>query len=145
MSSLWNWPWYCCSGGIGVAYALPQNTIAPSAEPWAGTASIEESGDLSVTDYSFIYNQELTQVTAVRVELTNSGRGSHQAEIAVAILDSGGVLRSGKTLNDETCPNGASDHTATLTEPVALENVDKLNILIADEGWREATPIPVRP
>lgn len=120
--------------GVGVAYAFPQNTITPDTTPWAGTASITESGDLTVTDYSFTYNAELTQVNGVIVEVTNSDTGNHTADIDVAILDSGDVFKSGETLADENCTVGASDHTVTLTTPVALADVDKLNIILTDKG-----------
>ena len=120
--------------GVGVAYALPQNTVTPNTAYWAGTASITESGDLTVTDYSFTYNPELTQVTGVTVEVTNGDTGNHTADIDVAILDSGDVFKSGETLADENCTVGASDHTVTLTTPVALADVDKLNIILTDNG-----------
>ena len=128
--------------GVGVAYAYPQHTITSGATPWVGTASITESGDLTVTDYDLIFNAELTQVTGVTIEVTNSDVWSHIADIDVAILDSGGVFKSGETVTRRTCQMGASVHSVSTTTPVALEDADRLNIVITDRGQLKAEPIP---
>jgi hypothetical protein len=121
--------------GIGVAYALPQNTITPSTEPWAGTAAITESGDLSVTDYSFIYNSELTQVTGVTVEVTNGDTSDHTADIKVAVLDDTPLFQEDGEVTGQTCTaSAATDIDVTLDNSVDLEDVDTLNIIVIDNG-----------
>ena len=72
--------------GVGVAYAFTVNTVTPGTEPWAGEATISESGDLSVTDYELVYNGELTEVTQVKVTVNNTDTSNHTADIDVAIL-----------------------------------------------------------
>lgn len=121
--------------GVGIAYAFPQNTITPSTEPWAGTASITESGNLSVTDYSFTYNAELTQVTGVTVEVTNGDSSDHTADITVAILDDTPLFQEAGEVTGATCTASATtDIDVTLDNPVDLEDVDTLNIILTDNG-----------
>ena len=122
-------------GGMGVAYALPQHTVTPDADPWVGTASVTESGDLTVTGYSLICNQELTQVTGVTVEVTNGAAGDHTADIKVAILDGTPVFQEDGEVTGQTCTaSAATDIDVTLDNPVDLANVDTLNVIVTDNG-----------
>jgi len=121
--------------GVGVAFALTVNTVTPGTVPWAGEATITESGDLSVTDYELVYNSELTEVTQVKVTVNNTDTSNHTADIDVAILDSGDVLQGSGTAADETITaSTTTEVTVSLGSNVALEDVDKLNIILTDEG-----------
>lgn len=128
--------------GMGVAYAYPQHTVTPGTAPWAGTASITESGDLSVTDCGLAFSPDLTQVTGVTLEVANGDVWGHRADIDVAVLDGGGVFKSGKTIANRPCRAGTSVQTVALTAPVALEDADTLNIVITDRGRLRAEPMP---
>ncbi|MDY6917142.1 MAG: hypothetical protein SVP26_04235 [Chloroflexota bacterium] len=121
--------------GVGVAYALPQNTVTPSAQPWAGTASIAESGHLSVTDCSFIYNIELTRVTGVTVEVANDDSSDHTADIRVAVLDGTPLLQEDGEVTGQTCAGSTTTEVdVALDQPVDIEDADTLNVVVIDNG-----------
>ncbi len=122
-------------GGVGIASAFTVNTVTPGTTPWAGEATISESGDLSVTDYELVYNGELTEVTQVKVTVNNTDTSDHTADIDVAILDGTSTLQASGTAADETITaSTTTEVTVSLGSNVALEDVDKLNIILTDEG-----------
>ena len=121
--------------GVGVAYAFTVNTVTPGTEPWAGEATISESGDLSVTDYKLGYTANLTHVADVTVEVTNGDTAAHSADINIAILDSSNVLKGSGDETGQTIPlSAAVNVTVTLDGIVVLGDVDELKIIITDNG-----------
>ena len=120
--------------GVGVAYAFTVNTINTGTEPWAGEATITESGYLSVTDYKLGYSANLTQVVDVTVEVSNGDGSSHTADIDVAILDGSNVLKGSGAETGQTIGTSGANVTVTLDGAVALGDVDELKIIVTDNG-----------
>ena len=121
--------------GVGVAYALPQHAITASTQPWAGTTSIVESGYLSVTDCSLVYNVELTHVTGVTVEVTNGDSVDHAADIKVAVLDETPLFQENGEVTGQTCAGGAATQVnVVLDSPVGIEDADTLNVVVIDNS-----------
>lgn len=121
--------------GVGVAYALPQHTVTPGTEPWAGTASIAESGHLSVTDCSLVYDVGLTHVTGVTVEVTNDDSSDHTADIKVAVLDGTALFQENGEATGQTCAGStATQIDVALDNPVGIEDADTLNVVVIDNG-----------
>ncbi|MDY6836231.1 MAG: hypothetical protein SVY53_15665 [Chloroflexota bacterium] len=120
--------------GAGSAFALSQNNIpAPGTDPWAGTTNITESGDLTVTDYSFTYSADLEGITEVIVEVTNSG-AAVDADVKVAILDSVPAVAGSGELVATLIAAGANDYTVVLGATVDLTDMDTLNIILVDHN-----------
>jgi hypothetical protein len=121
--------------GVGVAYAFTVNPITTGTDPWAGEATISESDDLSVTSYKLGYTANLTHVSGVTVEVTNSDTAAHSADINVAILDSSNVLKGSGAETGQTIPlSAAVNVTVTLDSAVVLGDVDELKIIVTDNG-----------
>ena len=118
--------------GAGSAFALTQNNLgAPTTDPWAGTTNITESGDLSVTDYSFTYSADLEGITEVVVEITNSGAAA-DADIKIAILDGVPAVAGSGELLAEPILVGANPYTVVLGATVDLTDMDTLNIILVE-------------
>lgn len=121
--------------GAGVAYAFTVNTITEGTTPWAGEATISQSGDLSVTSYKLGYTANLTHVSGVTIEVTNGDTAAHSADINVAIIDSSNVLKGSGAETGQTIPlSGAVNVTVTLDGIVALGDVGQLKVIVTDNG-----------
>ena len=119
--------------GGGVAVALDVHTIFPSTEPWAGTSTIVETTNLTVTDYSLNYTANLTHVEAIDIELTNSdASNAHDADIEIALLDSGDVVKATGSATVTVPIGSTATKTVTLSTPVALGDLATLNIIITE-------------
>ncbi len=119
-------------GSVGIAYALTPNVVTQTQPPWAGTSTITESDDLSVTDYSFTYTANLTQVTAVDITVGNGDAGAtHAGDVDIAILDSGGTVKAtGSGSTGVIAISGSVTITITLSSSVALADLVTLNIIV---------------
>jgi hypothetical protein len=120
--------------GSGVAVALDVHNVLPSTEPWAGTSSITESGNLTVSDYSLVYTANLTQVSAVDINVTNSDAShAHDVDIEIAILDYGETVQAtGSATGVNVGASSTITETITLSSYVALADLDTLNIIITE-------------
>ena len=114
--------------GIGAAFALPSVTVSPTAAPWAGNATVNQAADLSIADYTLVYDTGLTHVTGVTVTVHNGGTGAHIGVVKIAI-NNGGATATGQEPSF-SYPIGDTPKTITLSSPVTIANLDSLNIIV---------------
>jgi len=113
--------------GVGVSFALTQNTVTTTASPWAGTADITQSTHFGITNYNLSYNSWYDSVNGVTLVLTNSSGTT--ASINIAVLNtSTGLLATNQTVS-QSYPAGSY----LFTWPnVSIASVDKINIVLTE-------------
>jgi hypothetical protein len=104
--------------GIGVAYAVTSHSLTET-PLWPGTASIVNAANLKVDEttsppgYELVYNDELTEVTAVEVDVKNVDAGAaHSGTLKVAIVSEAGA-KTGAGEVDITDLAAGTTHTYT--------------------------------
>jgi hypothetical protein len=118
--------------GIGAAFAITVNPLPNAVSPWAGQESITDAANLRVTDYSFSYNADLTEITGVTVEVTNIGAANHQGTVNVAVGDAG-VQETASPLPATVLAGTSLDFVCTLSAGVPLGNASWIHIIVDEQ------------
>jgi hypothetical protein len=113
--------------GMGTAFALTQNTVSPTASPWAGTADITQSTHFSITGYNLSFDSWFANVSGVTLAITNSGGTTASINLAL-INNSTGLLAT-----NVSASKSYSTGSYLFTWPnVSIASVDKLNIVLTE-------------
>jgi len=115
--------------GIGAAFALPSTNLAPlSSAPWAGNATVGSAADLSIANYTLVYNTGLTQVTSITVTVHNGNAANRTGVVDIAINNLGSPATGQEP--SFSYPPGNTSKTITLSAPVTIAALDSLNVIV---------------
>jgi hypothetical protein len=113
--------------GVGTAFSFTQHDVSNTYTPWAGTASVTESANYAVANYSLVYDAALTQVTGVQLGLTKTAGST--AKVQIAVLN-GSNLIAFNTTASTSYPTGV--YTFTLNASVNISKVDAMNVILTE-------------
>jgi len=118
--------------GIGAAFALTVNPLPNAVSPWAGQESITDAANLSVTDYAFSYNTDLTQITGVTVKVTNTDTAAHMGTVNAAVGD--GTVQRTDNVGPTSVGAGATvDFVCTFATGIDLANASWIHIIVDEQ------------
>lgn len=119
--------------GIGAAFALTVNPLPNTVSPWAGQESITDAQHLSVTDYTFSYNTDLTQITGVTVEVTNGDAvNAYQGTVNAAVGDA--TVQEAANAGPTSVGAGAAvNFVCTFATGVDLANASWIHIIVDEQ------------
>lgn len=113
--------------GVGTAFSFTQHDVTNTYAPWAGTASVTESANYAVANYSLVYNAALTQVTGVQLGLTKTGGTT--AKVQIAVLNASNVIAFNTTASTTYVTNS---YIFTLNASVGVAQVDAMNVILSE-------------
>jgi hypothetical protein len=113
--------------GVGTAFGFQQHNVTNTYAPWAGTASVTESANYAVANYSLVYNAALTQVTGVQLGLTKTGGAT--AKVQIAVLNASNVIAFNTTASTIYPTNS---YIFTLNASVGISQVDAMNVILSE-------------
>ena len=115
--------------GVGTAFVVEPNAAAPTPTPGPSATPVG-GGSLAITDYSPVYNEEVTQVTGVIVTVNNTdAAAAHSGTVYVAVEQEGeSITGQGSVTN---LAAGASIQVTVDLEPVSIADyLQKLRIAV---------------